>query len=69
VGQKAGTAGARAREAEVEAEQTRQAVAGLRSQVARLQGEVKTLRIQQNQARATLRNLSETVSQVRSAGG
>jgi hypothetical protein len=69
LGQKAGTAGARARAAEAEAEQTRRAVSTLRLQVAQLQGEVKTLRTQQNQTRATLRNLSETVSKIPPSGG
>lgn len=69
LGEKAGTAGARARDAEAEAEKTRKDVAALRAQVLRLQGEVETLRTQQNQTRDTLRNLSETVAKVRSGGG
>jgi hypothetical protein len=69
LGQKAGTARARARQAEAEADQTRRAVAKLRSQVAELQSAVKVLRTQQNQTRNNLRNLSETVSKVRREGG
>jgi hypothetical protein len=65
LGQKAGTAGARARAAEAEAEQTRATVAKLGDQVTRLEGEVRTLRIQQNRVRDTLRNLSESVAKVR----
>ncbi len=69
LGQKAGTAGAKARQAEDEAEQTRRAVAKLRSQVAELQSEVRVLGTQQNQTRDTVRNLSETVSNMRQEGG
>ena len=68
LGEKAGAAGARARQAEAEAEKTRATVAKLSSQITRLQGEVKTLRIQQNQVRDTLRNLSESVSKIRTTG-
>ena len=67
LGEKAGAAGARARAAEAEAAQTRATVAKLGDQVTRLEGEVKTLRIQQNQVRNTLRNLSESVAKVRAA--
>ena len=69
LGQKAGTAGARARQAEAEAAQLHATVTKLRSQVAELQGELKVLRIQQNQTRDALRNLSETVSKLHRPGG
>jgi uncharacterized protein HemX len=65
LGEKAGNAGARARSAEAEAAQTRATVAKLSDQVTRLQGEVRTLRIQQNRTRDTLRNLSESVARIR----
>ena len=68
LGEKAGNAGARARAAEAEAEQTRATVAKLGDQVTRLEGEVKTLRIQQNRVRDTLRNLSESVAKIRTTG-
>jgi TolA-binding protein len=67
LGEKAGNAGARARAAEAEAEQTRATVAKLSDQITRVEGEVKTLRIQQNQVRNTLRNLSESVAKLRVA--